>query len=211
MTDFNFQKPARPKVDIGDTRIFLLGITNWAEKNGEEFLLGENFDELMGPYRGVLNLSEALEPFSPERCMDILDLAVSESDPNLIADMPEELIEAMKQRYADLGMSAAFDDGVITVEELVMAASARGNAALDQNPRQYNLTEEQIAHAEKFLAKHGIDDPDGDIARGFAVQSVRVAQRANEGLGIANNSQPELSTKHTMPTAEVSVSAPTLG
>ncbi len=92
-----------------------------------------------------------------------------------------------------------------------MAAAARGNAALEQSPEQFNLTGGQITRAEKFLAKHGIDDPDGEIAKGFAAQSVRGAQRVNEGLGIASNPAPQLSADQLEPAANITLPTPSLG
>ncbi len=186
--------------DSLDIEILLVGFNRWADQHDKEG--GTLYQSRDLPERAPANI----EAFTSVRHLELVDKLLHSFDEPLLLDhesFKPETLEKIHEKFLKAGVEHFLDDGKITKEELLVAASERGKAEMRKNPEQYAPSEEAVQAASQLLAKHGIDDPDGSIAQGYAVHSELFVQKANEGLGITPT--PEFS-----PSSPVVPTAPSL-
>lgn len=187
----DFEKPEITQTNITgvtDIQLLMFGLQNFQQDDG----LTSNFKNAS---QKIPHTTNDIEPFNSERCLNAFD-KVFEGHENINVDeiLPQNL-EELKKSFAEIGSEGIFDDGIITKEELIKVGAARGNLELQENPEDFNLSEEDYNAAEAFLNKHGINDPSGSLARGVAAQAQRLSERANQGLGFnADGSTPQPTT-----------------
>ncbi len=171
--------------DCLDIEIFLVGLNRWADQHDKEGGILYQSRDLPG------RAPADIEAFTSVRHLELVDKLLHSFDEPLSLDeesFKPEILERIREKFLKAGVEHFLEDGKITKEELLVAASERGKAEMRKNPEQYAPGEEAVQAASRLLVKHGIDDPDGSIAQGYAVHSELFVQKANEGLGITSTS-----------------------
>ena len=189
----NFTKPHIIQADIADMQLLLTGCIN-ADTDGSLSAWFQQSAQDMIPVD--------VAPFTSDRVLELYDKSILTQNAegiNIDGYTPAQL-QTITASFQKMGMEDALDDGIITQEEFLLAGAARGNLELQEHPDRYaNMTQEQYEAAQELLEKYDIEDPDGTIARGIAINVERLALKANQGLDFNANGTR---------TAELSFDAP---
>ena len=183
------EAPAKPVVagsDFADMHLFMYGYQQWQmQQEGEDLTLAD--------YRLPPGIVVPTEPISASSHIDMMGRMFSSGYEGRIADAPADLQIRMHERLESLGLESFMEDGYLSAEELVVAACEVGKGVDAKDPGKFNPNEEAMQSASKLLEQVGVDDPDGSMARGLAVQIESAVYKVNEGLGLAvEQAQPEV-------------------
>ena len=168
-----------------DMQLFLYSMDKWHEKEG----LTNSFSRAST----LVEFDPAnITAFTAERIGNIAN-NIAGSDDLDTSKLPQEMIDKIQQRLSELGKESVLDDGIIDRKEFIEVASASGHTKMSEG---FDISESEYNKATSIVTKVGIEDPDGSIARGLAIQIHYKSIQANEGLGFTPDGHP-------LPTPEV--------
>lgn len=126
-----------PDIDMLDIQMFLMGHHKWREQYGIDSLCEFSDPDLPE------GTPPRTEPFTSASHLEILDKCIDDHEGTVLRDlnnMSPEKVERLRENFTKIGLEKFLDDGQIETNELLVAASEMGKAAMQAEPKKIRPT-----------------------------------------------------------------------
>ncbi len=164
-------------------QMLLYGYAQWQEAQGQE----TNIDISAIPAEAQQLAAAQDAPVTGEDLMSTWKYALSYVDDLNVDDVDSNQLQEISENLTKAGLEGFLDDGILDKEEVIIASAEMGKAYEASTDGISEPSEALLETAGQVLAEHGIDDLDGSLARGLAVNIDRITNRVNEGLGLSRD------------------------